>query len=169
MFGFVFYSIARYYSFATARALDSSVVRLPAQANGVQGFLLALHFDLPTREEALIAKLADALIGESKESPSAEWLSGRQKGFWRLFENTLFLCWKAEAGSYDRLGRIRADIDAIVASLKRILNDKPLSGALPYDRLSVSRAEGGIGEGKDNDWRTLLGIALFNHSGKEQK
>jgi adenylate cyclase len=169
MFGFIYYSIARYYSFATARALDGSVVRLPTQSDGVQGFLLALHFDLPTREEALIARLAELLVRQSRESPSAEWLSGRQKGFWRVFENTLFLCWKSDAGLHDRLARIRADIDAIVSSLERILNDKPLSGALPYDRLTINRATGGIGEGKDGDWRSLLGIALFNHSGKEQK
>jgi adenylate cyclase len=167
MFGFIFYSIARYYSFATARALDGSVVQLPAGAGDVHGFLLALHFDLPTREEKLIMKLAEVLARECREPPSPEWLSGRQKGFWRLFENTLFLCWKAEAGSVDRIQRIRTDADALCGSLKRILNDKPLSGALPYDRLSISRAEGGIGAGKDDDWRMLLGAAIINRPGKD--
>jgi hypothetical protein len=164
MFGFVYYSIARYYSFATARALDKSVVRLTDDNDGARGYLLALRFDLPTREEKLIIKLAQILTKHCKEGPSAEWLSGRQQGFWRLFENTLFLCWKAEAASADHLSRIRADADVLCASLQRILNDKPLSGALPFDRLVISRAEGCIGTAKEGDWRLLLGAAIFNRT-----
>ncbi len=162
MFGFVYYSIARYYAFATARALDNSVVRIDTGNDDARGYLLALHFDLPTREEQLIARLAELLKKECKEQPSAEWLSGRQMGFWRLFENTLFLCWRTDRHSADRIIAIRVEADRICSSIGDLLNRKPLSGVLPFDRLSISRAEGGIGGSEQDDWRMLMGAALVH-------
>lgn len=164
-FGFVYYSIARYYAFATARALDSSVVRINAEKGGAFGYLLALRFDLPTREENLIARLAEVLTKQCKERPSAEWLSGRQKGLWRLFENTLFLCWQVDAASENRQKTIRAEADAICASIRETLNQKPMDGVLPYDHLTISRAEGGIGNREQEDWRMLMGAALLRNKG----
>jgi adenylate cyclase len=165
MFGFAYYSVSRYYAFATARALDNSVVRINADRGGAFGCLLALRFDLPTREENLIARLGGVLTEQCKERPSAEWLSGRQKGFWRLFENTLFLCWQADAVSETRLKAIRAEADAVCASIRETLNGKSMDGVLPYDRLTISRAEGGIGDREQEDWRTLMGAALLGNKG----
>jgi len=168
MFGFAFYSVARYYAFATARALDGSVVRIGADQGGAMGYLLALRFDLPTREESLIAKMGSILMKECSQHPSAEWLSGRQKGFWRLFENTLFLCWQADRSDDARINAIRAEADAVCEILPEVLNGKSMDGALPPDRLSISRAEGGIGTGKEGDWRVLMGAALLSSKGVKQ-
>jgi hypothetical protein len=168
MFGFVYYSIARYYAFATARALDASVVRIDAGKGEVRGFLLALHFELLTREEPLIVKLAEILMKECRERPSAEWLSGRQMGFWRLFENTLFLCWRTEANATEHMNAIRTEADKICLSIKDILHRKPLSGVLPFDSLSISRAEGSIGGKEQDDWRMLMGAALLHQQGEEK-
>jgi adenylate cyclase len=164
MFGFAFYSIARYYSFATARALDPSIVRV-ASGDGAVGYLVALHFDLDTREEALLAKLGDLLVKRCAERPSAEWLCGRQRGFWRLFENTLFLCWSAESRDDQRLVAIRSEAEGLCNSLKTVLHEKPMDGALPFEKLTVTRAEGGIGSGEHGDWRLLMGTALLRHEG----
>lgn len=165
MFGFVYYSLARYYSFATARALDNSVVCVDTGRDDARGFLLTLHFDLPTREEQLIARLAELLIKECTERPSAEWLSGRQRGFWRLFENTLFICWRTDKNSADRMNAIRLEADRICSSINSLLNRKPLYGVLPFDRLSISRAEGSISGRDDDDWRMLMGTALVHQQG----
>jgi len=165
MFGFIYYSVARYYAFATARALDDSVVRAPGDDDGAIGYLLALRFDLPTREERLIAKLADVLTAQCRQQPSAEWLSGRQKGFWRLFENTLFLCWRAERADEARIKAIHAEVEKAVSSLPAVLSDKPMAGALPFERCSINRAEGGIGSGEQEEWRMLMGSALLHQKG----
>lgn len=167
-FGFVFYSIARYYSFATARALDPSVVQLGNAAHEAFGCLVALRFDLPTREEPLIAKLAEHLTKKCREHVSAEWLSGRQRGFWRLFENTIFICWKTQGNLPERLAAIRADADALCASLESVLRDKPMDGALPFSRLRISRAEGSLGERDKEDWRQLMGAALLYNKGEKR-
>lgn len=166
MFGFIYYSVARYYAFATARALDDSVVRVKSGDDCAFGYLLALRFDLPTREERVVAKLAEVLTTRCTKHPSAEWLSGRQKGFWRLFENTIFLCWRADRKDEARINAIQEDADTLVSSLPMILKDKPMAGALPFDRCTVNRAEGGIGNGEQEEWRMLMGAALLHQKGE---
>jgi CHASE2 domain-containing sensor protein len=169
MFGFVYYSLARYYAFATARALDDSVVaRLPAEGAGARGCLMVLRFDVPTREEASLEKLAVALRERCAHAPSAEWLSGRQKGLWRLFENTLVLCWLESGADEARWQAVRAEAAALAAALPEILQAKGLADVLPFDRLHLSQAEGGIGRDDRRGWRALLGAALQQRQGAER-
>ena len=170
MFCFAYYSIARYYAFATARALDDSVaVRLHGDGSAARGALLLLRFDLPTREEGALVKLAEVLKKRCQEQPSTEWLSGRQKGLWRLFENTLILCWQAEAGDDRRWEAIRAEVAALQGALPEILAVPAFRELLPGSQLTTSRAEGGLGNNEDEDWRALLGAALLHHQGGHEK
>lgn len=170
MFCFAYYSIARYYAFATARALDDSVaMRLHSDGGAARGALLLLRFDLPTREEGALVKLAEVLKKRCHEQPSSEWLNGRQKGLWRLFENTLILCWQAEAGDDRRWEAIRAEVDALQADLPEMLATPAFRYLLPAAQLSISRAEGGLGNHGEEDWRALLGAALLHHQGGDEK
>jgi CHASE2 domain-containing sensor protein len=170
MFCFAYYSLARYYAFATARALDDSVaVRLRSAGGVARGSLLLLRFDLPTREEGALAKLAEVLKKHCRQQPSSEWLSGRQKGLWRLFENTLILCWQTEAGDDRRWEAIRAEVDALQADLPEILAVPAFRDLLPAAQLTISRAEGGLGNHGEEDWRALLGAALLHHQGGDEK
>lgn len=163
MFGFAYFSVARFYSFATARALDESVVaRLGLHAEGAWGALLVLRFDLPTREEKPLHRLATLLQQRCRLQPSAELLAGRQMGLWRLFENTLILCWLNEGGTegYNK-DKVREEIAGLLTQLPEILRQPPLAAALPLDRLVTGRAEGPLGTGTEHDWRGLLGAALL--------
>jgi CHASE2 domain-containing sensor protein len=166
MFCFVYYSLARYYAFATARALDASVVaRRPATDGGARGCLLALRFDIPTREEAALQRLAGTLQGRCRHAPSAEWLSGRQRGLWRLCENMLVLCWLYEGEDDHHWQAIRQEAADVAAALPELLGRKPLDGVLPPERLSLSQVEGDLGMAGEHDWQTLLGIALQQFKG----
>ena len=170
MFCFAYYSLARYYAFATARALDDSVaVRLRSDCSAARGSLLLLRFDLPTREEGALIKLAEVLKRRCHEEPSSEWLSGRQKGLWRLFENTLILCWQSEAGDDRRWEAIRAEVDALQTALPEILATPTFRDLLPGSQLTISRAEGGLAGNGEEDWRALLGAALLQHQGGMEK
>lgn len=161
MFGFAYFSVARYYAFATARALDQSVVvRRHGKRGGARGCLLALRFDLPTREEAALQKLAAVLQARCKHAPSAEWLSGRQMGLWRLLENSLVLCWLLEGNDDAQWQAITQEAAAVANALPEVLRVKPFAAVLPYASLSLSRVEGELGAGADHDWQALLGAAL---------
>jgi adenylate cyclase len=166
MFGFAYFSVARFYSFATARALDESVVaRLRYGAEGAWGALLVLRFNLSTREEKPLHRLATLLQQRCRLQPSTELLSGRQMGFWRLFENTLILCWLHEGGAEGHKTKVREEIAELSAQLPEILRHAHLATALPSARLVTGRAEGPLGTGTDHDWRGLLAAALLREVG----
>lgn len=166
MFGFAYYSVARYYAFATARALDRSVVaRRHGERGGARGCLLALRFDLPTREEAALQKLGAALQSHCRHAPSAEWLSGRQMGLWRLLENTLVLCWLYEGDDESQWQAIRREAAELPNTLPALLEVRPFAAVLPYERLSISQVEGDLGSGTDRNWQALLGTALQEWKG----
>ncbi len=164
MFGFVYYSVARYYAFASARALDVSVVARRQPESGARGCLLLLRFDLSTREEAALQKLAEALQTRCSHSPSAELINGRQRGLWRLMENTLVLCWLYQGEDDRQWQAIRNEAAAIAVAVPEVLRRKSLETALPPDSLSFSQAEGSLGD-TDHAWHTLLGAALQKPEG----
>lgn len=159
MFGFAYYSLARYYAFATARALDASVVARPVAGAGARGCLLLLRFDLPTREEAALRKLAETLKDHCRHAPSVEWIDGRQRGLWRLLDNTLVLCWLSRGGDDRQWQLMREEATAVTAALPEILGRKPFATVLPYAALALGQAEGPIDD-PGHDWRALLGSAL---------
>lgn len=162
MFGFLYFSVARFYSFTAARALDESVVaRLRPGTAGAWGYLLVLRFDLPTREDAALGRLSRLLQARCAERPSAEWLTGRQKGLWRLFENTLVLCWFSESGEEERREKMRQEAAGLLRELPEVLRREGLATALPVARLFTGEAEGTLGAAGSLEWRALLGAALL--------
>jgi hypothetical protein len=168
LFGFAYYSLARYYAFATARALDASVVArgLPADATA-RGCLLLLRFELPTREEAALQKLAGELQKRCAHAPSAEWLSGRQQGLWRLLDNSLVLCWRYEGVDAAIWQEHCAEAARLAAELPRLLAEQPFATLLPLDSLTLGHAEGPLAGGR-HAWRALLGAALQKEKGVDR-
>lgn len=164
MFGFAYYSLARYYAFATARALDASVVARRRTGDGTRGYLLLLRFESPTREEDALRKLAAVLQARCRYAPSAEWINGRQRGLWRLLENTLVLCWLCPEADERQWQAVRQEAANIAAALPELLQRKPFDTVLPYPALSLTQAEGEL-DGGENDWRVLLGAALQQTQG----
>ncbi len=168
LFGFAYYSLARYYAFATARVLDNSVVtRTTAGSGQARGCLLLLRFELPTSEEAALRKLAAVLQRRCRQAPSAEWLSGRQQGLWRLLDNSLALCWRCEGGEEAEWAAQRAEMRRLAGELPELLGEPPFATLLPASSLKVSQAEGPIDHDQQG-WRSLLGAALQAEPGGER-
>ena len=168
LFGFAYYSLARYYAFVTARVLDDSVVtRALSGAGTARGCLVLLRFELPTLEEAALRKLALTLQRRCRQAPSAEWLSGRQQGLWRLLDNSLVLCWRCEGGDEAEWQAQRAEARRLVEELPELLRQPPFAALLPAGSLKVSRAEGPL-EHDRQGWRALLGAALQAEPGGDR-
>jgi adenylate cyclase len=160
--GALYFSVARLYAFATARALDNSLIaRIDAKGSTLRGLMLVLRFPVETREEAAIAKLAARIEKEGRHDSSVEYVQGRQKGLWRLFENTLVVCWRHEDGDDSAWDAIRAEADAVVARLERLAHDAGVSAALPVKSVVVIRSEARIRGDNPEDWRALLAAALL--------
>lgn len=160
--GALYFSVARLYSFATARALDNSLIaRIDAKGATLRGLMLVLRFPVETREEAAIAKLATRIEKEGRHDSSVEYVQGRQKGLWRLFENTLVVCWRHEDGDDAAWEVIRAEADAVVNGLEKLAHDAGVSAALPVKKVVVIRSEARIRGDNPEDWRALLAAALL--------
>lgn len=165
--GALYFSVARIYAFATARALDSSLVaRREAAGGALRGLMLVLRFKLDTREEAAIAKLAARLSREGRLDSSVEYIQGRQSGLWRLFENTLIVCWVHAADDEEGWIPVQAEVEAVVKDLGRLIGEAGVSAALPLERLVMARAEGRIRSDAPEDWQSLLALALLDKGDK---
>lgn len=165
--GALYFSVARIYAFATARALDTSLVaRTEAAGGALRGLMLVLRFKLETREEAAITKLAARLSREGRLDSSVEYIQGRQSGLWRLFENTLVVCWVHAADDEAGWIMVQAEADAVVKDLGRLVGEAGGSAALPLERLAVARAEGRIRSDAPEDWQSLLALALLDKGDK---
>ncbi|MFP5384366.1 MAG: CHASE2 domain-containing protein [Gammaproteobacteria bacterium] len=167
MFGLAYFSVARFYAFATEHALDSSLVARLERRDGTQrGLLLVLQFPVPTREEAALEKLAARLQKTAQQDMSVERLQGRQRGLWRLFENTLIVCWSHPVGDLAAQNAVRAEADALIAQLAQHTKAAGVAAALPAARVIVRRAEGQLRGRQPEDWRLLLAAALITEEGE---
>lgn len=160
--GALYFSVARIYAFATERALDRSLVaRVDVSGARLRGLMVVLRFCIDTREEAAIAKLAAHIKREGRHDSSVEYVQGRQKGLWRLFENTLVLCWMGRSDDDAGWQDIRKEADAIVRDLERLIANAGVSAALPVQQMVQYRAEGRIRGETPEDWQALLAAALL--------
>lgn len=161
--GALYFSVARLYAFATERAMDTSVVaRFEARDSQQKGLLLALHFPVETREEAALEKLATRIRRAVQHEMSSEILQGRQRGLWRLFENTLIVCWTFNADDEAQAQAIRAEVDSVLRELPQLVKAAGVAAALPADRVVVRRTEGRIRGNEPGDWRVLFAAALLD-------
>lgn len=161
--GALYFSIARIYAFATARALDTSLTaRHEAHDGRLKGLLVALHFAAETREEAALEKLAGRIRKYAKHEMSVEILQGRQNGLWRLFENTLVMCWTFEADNDIAAQTIRNEVDGVLRELPALIRAAGVAAALPADTVVVRRTEGRIRDNEPGDWRALFAATLLD-------
>ncbi len=168
--GALYFSIARLYAFATARALDTSLVaRMEASDAPLRGLLVAINFPVDTREEAALEKLAARIGKQLKHEMSLEWVQGRQKGLWRLFENTLVVCWAHAADDETTWTSIRAEADNLLANLGNLTREAGVALALPAERAVIRRTEGRIRGQQPGDWRLLLAAALLEDASNNPK
>ncbi|MGH8494266.1 MAG: CHASE2 domain-containing protein [Moraxellaceae bacterium] len=160
--GALYFSVARLYAFATARALDTSLVaRIDASGSALRGLMLVLRFPIETREEAAIAKLAARIEKDSRHDCSVEFVQGRQKGLWRLFENTLVVCWRHADDDGSGWDAIHAEAEAVVSNLEKLAAEAGVAAALPVKKVVVIRSEARIRGDNPEDWRALLAAALL--------
>lgn len=160
MLGFAYYSMARFYAFATARALDQSIVARSRNSAGQQALMLLLHFTVPTREENALRRLGEALASHCTHKPSVEVLCGRQSGLWRLNENMVILCWSVDNHDHSTWAAMQAEVQALPAQLPTQLQALSLSETLPPSTLRYAAITDQTVQ-QECDWQRLLGLALI--------
>jgi adenylate cyclase len=157
--GLAFFTIARLYSTATGKALETSMVRASLQAGGeLRAFLLLLR--VAAAGEGTLAKIRRGLARTGHEPKSVEMLKGRQKGIWGLFENTLAVSWVVPAQDQEAAARMARDVEAVTAALPALLRKV---GADADNGTAWFVHEGTISGGAEAPagWRALFAQALL--------
>lgn len=118
--GLLYFTIARLYSSATSKSLEQNMVRTSLERSGeMQATLLIIRLDVSKNivPDAILEKIRYALEKCGKEVKSVDVLKGYQKGLWDLFEKTFTVSWVTAAGDAEGAGRVRQDIDTVLATL----------------------------------------------------
>ena len=162
--GFIYFSIAKLYSTATARALEKSAVASTVRAGHATGATLAVfQFDGGAEPVSalFLRRLRKQMLELAREPMDVDIVKGRQRGLWGLFEATVTASWAyplADAQGRGRmeqdLQRLREEMPGMVESLR--VNEEKLAGEAVR---SASVGAAGT-EAARAEWRALFAAAL---------
>lgn len=157
--GLAFFTIARVYSTATGKALETSMVRASLESGGeLRAFLLLLR--CTAAGEGMLAKIRHGLARVGRERKSVDMLKGHQKGIWGLFEHTVAVSWVVPTEDEEGAARMARDVEAVTAALPALLRKV---GADADNGTAWLVHEGVISGGAEAaaGWRALLAQALL--------
>lgn len=122
--GLAYFAVARLYAASSSKALETSVLRASVEQEAeLRAFLLLIRVeesDQSTSENKL-KQIRRRVEKSGMEPKSVEILTGRQKGIWAIFQNTLAVSWMAPAKDHAARDRVIKDIENVIASLKAAL------------------------------------------------
>jgi len=156
-----YFALARIYTGATAKALETSVYRTTIESQREWGaFLLLVRFaplDEPLKESKL-SRLCERLEKTGGEAKSVEIIHGRQKGIWSMFDAMITASWIFPAQDGAARARVRKDIEVVTDSLA-LHAVKSLGSATAIPRWIVH--EGAIAGGANAraDWEKMFAQA----------
>jgi CHASE2 domain-containing sensor protein len=124
--GLAYFTLARLYAAATGKALEKSAVRASQElAGNLHGVLMLVRLgeraSINSAGEVLREKIRRRLENCGTEPKSVEFLRGRQKGLWDLFENTLAISWVYAGADADTGQRVARDINTVVQTMETLL------------------------------------------------
>jgi CHASE2 domain-containing sensor protein len=164
--GLIYFSIARVYSFATARALEKSAVArtlASSEGSGATLLLVQLRGAEGVVSGAFLKRLRKELLAVGIEPKDVEMIKGRQRGIWGLFDATVGISWAYPPSDESRRARVEADMQAVRERLPELVarlrvNDEEVAAA--------SVAHAALGGGTEAEvrarWRHLFAEALAN-------
>jgi hypothetical protein len=163
MLGIAYFTLARVYATATAKALEQNMVRAAAARTGnLRATLLLIRFDARRNviPDGMLEKIRLGLRRIGTPHKSVEVMSGSQKGLWGLFEKTIAISWVADAEDAAAQQAIDADLQQVLSGLQPLLGKFLLhvEGATSHV-VQQGRVQGG--KQAAAGWRLLFAEALL--------
>jgi CHASE2 domain-containing sensor protein len=162
--GFIYFSLAKVYSAATARTLEKSTVAATLRAGHANGATLAVfQFDggADPVGALFLKRLRKQVLKLAREPMDVDIVKGTQRGLWGLFEATVTVSWAyplEDAPRRERveqdLRRLREAMPALVASL-RVHNETLAGEAVRSASVGAAGTDAARAE-----WRALFAAAL---------
>lgn len=164
LIGFVYFSMAKVYSLATARALEKSAVAETLHAGHANGATLAV-FQFDGGDEPVsghfLKNLRRQLLRLAHEPMDVDVVKGNQRGLWGLFDATVTASWAYPLGDAQRRERVDQDLQRLHAAVPALVeklrvNKETLSGEAVR---SASLGAAGSAAARA-EWRALFADAL---------
>jgi len=162
--GFVYFSIAKIYALATARALERNVVAESLRGGGSHTAAMAI-VQISGRDDTSTAifmrALKKAVDRLSKVPKDVEVLKGKQRGVFGLLESMLVVSWVHPRDDTAQAAAVEQDVDTFVRELDRLIAANAIAGE-KLESLHIHRQALG-GEGGwvlPSEWRQLFGEAM---------
>jgi CHASE2 domain-containing sensor protein len=162
-FGVVFFSIAKIYALATARALERNPVVESLRERGKMVGTMAV-FLVRGRDEfttGLFMRALDKAVRRLGGPPrDVGMVHGKQRGLWGLFENSLVVSWTHARDDRAEAARVEQDVQALRAALPALIERHRIGGeeleAWALHRMPL----GDNGTPTPDEWRRLFAETL---------
>jgi len=162
--GFVYFSIAKIYALATARALERNVVAESLRGGGSHMATMAIVQIAggdDTSTAIFMRALKKAVDRFSKVPKDVEVLKGKQRGVFGLLESMLVVSWVHPRDDAAQAAGVEQDVETFARELDRLIMINAIAGQ-KLESLHVHRQALG-GEGGrvlPSEWRQLFGEAM---------
>ena len=175
--GFIYFSIAKVYALATARALERNVVTESLRGSGSQVGTMAI-FQVAGRDDTstgiFLRALKKAVERYGRAPKDVEVLRGRQRGVFGLLDSMLVVSWIHARDDAGQQRTIEAEVEALMRDMPQLIEHTAISDerlqAVAVHRLALGGAEGRV---QPEEWRRLFGETLAraadDATGKEVK
>ena len=166
-----YFALARIYTGATAKAMETSVYRRTLESHSQWGaFLLLVRFassGAPPNESKL-SRLCERLEKTGSEAKSVEMIRGRQKGVWAMFDGVVAASWIFPAQDAAARERARKDVEVVIGSLAlQAIKSLGSSSAAPRWILHEGAIAGG--ESARAGWKKMFAQAQLAWHETEQR
>lgn len=162
--GFIFFSVAKVYSVATARALEKSAVATTVRAGHANGATLAVfQFDggADPVSATFLKRLQKQMLRLASEPMDVDIVKGRQKGLWGLFEATVTVSWAYPLADAPRRERVEQDLQRVRAAMPELVDSLRVNEEKLAGEAVRSASVGAAGtEAARAEWRALFAAAL---------
>lgn len=162
--GFIYFSIAKVYALATARALERNAVAQsfrggPATVGTVAVFQICGPDELSTG--MVMRAVKKALDKSASAARDVEILRGKQRGILGLLQGTLVVTWVHAADDRAQQARVVGEADELAALIERLLQRFAINGEKLEAHAVVSAPLSAANQKpRPAQWRSLLGMAL---------
>jgi len=164
LIGFMYFSVAKVYSLATARALDKSAVAATLRAGHPSGATLAMfQFDggADPVSGLFLKSLRRQMLELAREPMDVDIVKGRQLGLWGLFEATVTASWAYPLEDPQRRERVEQDLQRLREAMPALVERLRVGKEMLVGEAVRSASVGAAGsEAARAEWRALFAAAL---------
>lgn len=162
--GFIYFSVAKIYSAATARALEKSAVAITVRAGHANGATLAVfQFDggADPVSALFLKRLRKQMLKLAREPMDLDIVKGRQRGLWGLFEATVTASWAYPLEDATRRQRVEQDLRKLREAMPGLIENLRVHDEKLAGEAVRSASVGAAGtEAARAEWRALFATTL---------